>query len=1260
MASSTLTQILLGSLLDSPAVVELASSAGKKAFSIVKEYFTYGADQITIAYQDGFAYAVVAISVGVKTPDETITQKIFNAKITRDFADKIEQHYLQPFTQAHDIQSLPEFRKQAVKALKFFAKHKDKIFEIEKITEEDLAALISYRDTFAITDLVLEQMQRLAPLDDTLAKFLSFEGLLGEAVLFFFRELVRKDDRLEKTQAALQREGLCIGMQQRKTEIKTAQDNLNQAIVKQSNNIVELALQLQNLQQAQIAWQARQDRFSRRFESQLAQMLEWAQDVYATLAEIHDEVLENQALLKEILQRLTVIKHQGISPQIKARDEFTVHNSTSLKLIGEAVSLLKQLPTQNPEYSRISIMVGSALSSSGDLDEAEHLFRKAIEQSEKNDEKALTYFNLFQLQVRRGAYPQASSYLQAAIKLDSRYALHDTHKYPIERLLGAGGMGSVFLCRHRLRAGKRVVVKCFWESHKGDLDEIFKEPLLMSEIAGEYVPEPLDYGYYDNLNQERAFFVTEYVDDAIDGERWLQKYGPMDLETGLQVALQIAKGLQLAHEAGICHFDLKPANILLTKDISAKIIDFGLSQVATSLREEAVVQQSRSGLTQFGQAVFGTLDYAPPEQRGYTHYGEPSAKSDVFAFGKTMYRLLTGEIPVEVEPELLTPDWFNLLSGCVRANPSKRPESARELVRRLKAIDEARSVKQEEKVERAKRQAEVERDDKAWALARDQNTQSAYQAYLDGETVKKYAKEAKQRLQAIEKEELAKRQAEEDSRRKEQQTQEKEQRRKSQNDSTTQSISYTKIIGIDLGSTNSCVAVMVGKNTRVIENSEGTRTTPSIVAYTNDNEVLVGQAAKRQAVTNPDNTLFAIKRLIGRKFKEPVVQRNMDMLPYQIVEADNGDAWVEVKDVGRIAGLDVKRIISSPTAAALAYGMDKPRGDAIIAVYDLGGGSFSISTIEIAEVDGEHQIEVLSTNGDTFLGGEDFDLRIIDYLVEEFKKDTKINLKNDPLALQRLKEAAETAKIELSYRHQTEVNLPYVTVDASGPKHMNIKLTRAKLESLVEDIIERSMDLCQIALKDAGLSASDINEVILVGGQTRMPKVQEAVKNLFGKEPRKNVNPDEVVAIGAAIQGGLLAGDVTNALLLDVTPLSLGIETLGGVMTKIIPKNTTIPTKHSQIFSTAEDNQTAVTVHVVQGERDIVSANQSLAKFDLTDIPPAPRGIPQIKVTFDIDANDILHVLAKDKAIGKEQSISITTFKDLSEEGSPYNPIKRV
>jgi molecular chaperone DnaK len=508
-----------------------------------------------------------------------------------------------------------------------------------------------------------------------------------------------------------------------------------------------------------------------------------------------------------------------------------------------------------------------------------------------------------------------------------------------------------------------------------------------------------------------------------------------------------------------------------------------------------------------------------------------------------------------------------------------------------------------------------------------------------------------------------------------------------------------KIIGIDLGTTNSCVSVLDGGKPKVLENSEGDRTTPSIVAYTEDGEILVGQSAKRQAVTNPANTVYAVKRLIGRKFEDDVVQKDIKMVPYSIVKADNGDAWVEVKgekmappqvsaevlrkmkktaeeylgesvteavitvpayfndsqrqatkDAGKIAGLEVKRIINEPTAAALAYGMDKAEGDRTVAVYDLGGGTFDISIIEIAEVDGEHQFEVLSTNGDTFLGGEDFDLRLIEYLAQEFKKESGIDLHSDPLALQRLKEAAEKAKIELSSSQQTEVNLPYITADATGPKHLVVKLSRAKLESLVEELVKRSMEPVKMALKDAGLSPSEIQDVILVGGQTRMPMVQKAVADYFGKEPRKDVNPDEAVAMGASIQGAVLSGDVKDVLLLDVTPLTLGIETMGGVATPLIDKNTTIPTKKSQIFSTADDNQSAVTIHVVQGERKQASGNKSLGRFDLADIPPAPRGMPQIEVTFDLDANGILNVSAQDKATGKEQSIRITASSGLSDE----------
>jgi molecular chaperone DnaK len=508
-----------------------------------------------------------------------------------------------------------------------------------------------------------------------------------------------------------------------------------------------------------------------------------------------------------------------------------------------------------------------------------------------------------------------------------------------------------------------------------------------------------------------------------------------------------------------------------------------------------------------------------------------------------------------------------------------------------------------------------------------------------------------------------------------------------------------KVIGIDLGTTNSCVAVMEGDKPKVIENSEGDRTTPSIVAFSKDDQVLVGQSAKRQAVTNPTNTLFAIKRLIGRRFEDDVVQRDIKMVPYTITKADNGDAWVEAngkqmappeisarvlmkmkktaedylgeevkeavvtvpayfndsqrqatKDAGKIAGLDVKRIINEPTAAALAYGMDKKRGDKKIAVFDLGGGTFDVSIIEIAEVDGEHQFEVLATNGDTFLGGEDFDMRIIEYLSSEFERESGVDITADPLAMQRLKEAGEKAKIELSSQQQTEVNLPYITADQSGPKHLNIKLTRAKLESLVDELIAKTIGPCKIALNDAGLKVNEIDDVILVGGQTRMPKVQEEVQSFFGKEPRKDVNPDEAVALGAAIQGGVLAGDVKDVLLLDVTPLSLGIETLGGVMTKLIDKNTTIPANAEQVFSTADDNQTAVTIHVLQGERERSLDNKSLGRFDLADIPPAPRGMPQIEVTFDIDANGILNVSAKDKATGKSQNIVIKASSGLSDE----------
>ena len=784
----SLLQTLLGSLLDSPAVVEIAEKVGGKALSILKAHFTFSAYEINQAYSDGYGYTVVAISVGLAAPDKklALTQKIFNSKITREFAAQIEQHYLQPFAQQHGLKSdeLQAFRKQAVKSLKAFAKHKDKLFQFEQLTDEDLVALISYRETFALTDLVLEQMQCLEKVDDTLAAFLRFEGLLGESVVFFFRELVRQDERLEKTQAALQREGLCIEVRTLQTALKTVEENLSQAISEKSANLVEVAQQLQDLRKTEAAWQTRHEqllRFSRRFDTRLEEMLAWAKDVYSTLEEIHEDVIETKeevkltkSLAEEILQLVTkLMAHQGLSSQVKPRDEFTQHNSESMQLIRKAASQLKELPQQNPDYSRVSIMVGSALSSTGDLEAAERLFSQAIENAHNQADKALAYFNLFQVQLRRQAYTEALDNLQAAIAIEpQRYALHDIRKYPLERLLGAGGMGCVFLCQNhnRLIRQERVVVKCLWESLKGTLDEVFKEPFIMRDIAGDYIPEPLDFGYVDSFKQERAYFVTEYIDGAVDGEVWLEKYGPMDLETGLAVGLQIAKGLQIAHEAGIFHLDLKPANILLKKttevsktsedSISVKIIDFGLSKVATSLRNEAAVSRSRSGLSTFGQAVFGTLDYAPPEQQGFSQYGKPSATSDVFAFGATMYRLWTSLSPRRFSERKLpeVQALRELLFDCVEEVPKQRPSSARQLSRDLKAIKD--NAEKRPQAELAQRRAEEERkrqeDEKAWQKAGQQNIKAAYQTYSEGGTLKQYAVEAKKRLPAIkEPEELA-------------------------------------------------------------------------------------------------------------------------------------------------------------------------------------------------------------------------------------------------------------------------------------------------------------------------------------------------------------------------------------------------------------------------------------------------------------------------------------------------------------------------
>jgi tetratricopeptide (TPR) repeat protein len=683
MSPTTLLQSLFGSLLDSPAVVEIASQAGSKALTLIREHFTYTAYEISKAYQDSYGYALGAIRVGLAAPDKPLafTDKIFQSKITREFAAQIDHHYLKPFAAKRGVntEALSPLRKQLVDNIKDLSKRAEQ-FQFEQVTEEDLAALINYQGTIAITDLVIEQ---IAPLDDMVAEFLRHEGLLGNALVFFFRERIRRDERLKTTQAVLQREGLCVAVQDIRGELKTVKAKLAQALDDDSP-IAELALRRDNLKQAEITWQTRHAQliqFNRRFANQLGELLTWAENVCVALAnlqekvtETNDNVKETKSIVEEILAKVTkLMERQNVAAQIKPRDEFTRHNSTSLQLIREMFSQLKQVSPQNPKYYRASIMLGSALSSSGDLQRATRLFQQTIANCKNPAEKALAHFNLFQVQLRDKAYSDALTNLETAIKIDSQnYSLHDTHKYPMKRILGAGGMGCVFLCGHRLKKNARLAVKCFWETRPGSRDEIFHEPLLMAEIAGDWVPEPLDYGYFDNAHQERAFFVTEYIEGAIDGEAWLEKEGALAVKTALPVALQIAQGLQIAHQAGIFHLDLKPANLLLKRTqtgIAVKIIDFGLSQVANSLRDEIAGQKTRSGLTTFGQAIFGTLDYAPPEQQSYVErFGKPSAKSDIFAFGKTLYRLLTGEMPLEVEPETLehAPNWYELLYSCTR------------------------------------------------------------------------------------------------------------------------------------------------------------------------------------------------------------------------------------------------------------------------------------------------------------------------------------------------------------------------------------------------------------------------------------------------------------------------------------------------------------------------------------------------------------------------------------------------------------------
>ncbi|MCK5522289.1 MAG: tetratricopeptide repeat protein [Thiomargarita sp.] len=707
MSPSTLLQSLFGSLLDSPAVVEIASQAGKNALSLIQKHFTYSAYEISKAYQDSYGYALGAIRVGVAAPDKTFafTDKIFQSKITREFAAKIEKHYFQPFAEKRNGEALSSFRKQLIDNIKVLSKRTEK-FQFEKVTEEDLVALINPQKTIAITDLVIEQ---IAPLDDLVADFFRYEGLLGNALLFFFRECLRRDERLKTTQALLQREGLCVTVQDIQNELKAVKAQISKALDDDSP-ITEFALRRDQLKKAEITWQTRHAeliQFNQRFENQLGELLSWAENIYFALEEIQDDVKETKAevketksLVEEILDKVTaLLARQNVSAQIKPRDEFTHHNSRGLELIQEVFSQLKQVSSKTPQYYRASILVGSALSSSGDLERASRLFQQTIENSHNSAERALAHFNLFQVQLRNKAFGDALKNLETAIEIDSQqYSLHDTHKYPMKRILGAGGMGCVFLCGYRLKRNKRVAVKCFWENRKGSRDEIFHEPLLMAEIAGEWVPEPLDYGYFDNAQQARAFFVTEYIDDAIDGEAWLEKNGHLNVKTALPVALQIAQGLQIAHQEGIFHLDLKPANLLLIqtkKDIAVKIIDFGLSQVANSLRDEVAGQKTRTGLTTFGQAIFGTLDYAPPEQQGYIQFGQPSAKSDIFAFGKTLYRLLTGEMPLEVEPETLedSPNWYKLLYSCTRTNPAKRPQSVEELISLLKAIETVSETK---------------------------------------------------------------------------------------------------------------------------------------------------------------------------------------------------------------------------------------------------------------------------------------------------------------------------------------------------------------------------------------------------------------------------------------------------------------------------------------------------------------------------------------------------------------------------------------
>jgi len=776
MTPSTLTQSLLGSLLDSPTIVEVASQAGESVISVLRAHFTFTAAEITKAYQEGCGYAFVAISVGLDAPD-SLLKTLRYPKITREFAAQIETHYWQPFVHGNEaVQKQADFRKLTIQSLKKYAKKTDHFFEINALTEEDLSALVSHRQNLAITDIVLEQMQAVETVDEHLAAFLRFESLLGDSVLFFFRELIRQDQRLKDTQNALQQEHICLELE----HIQEAIADLK-ALQEKSSFLFD-PHRLQHLETVEAAWQThivQTQCFQNRFENQLDNILDWVQDVDTSLAKLDEKLdemqqtgLETKDLVELLFSKLDDwFAQRGLSRRVKPGDELRQYDNESLFQIETWVKQFGRLPSQHPLYSQLSLKMGTALSSTGDLEKAEQFFLQAIEKTNSPDEKRLAYFNLFQVRWRKAfsqntvaektaSYAQALAALQKATekpdnKVDQRYALHDINKgyYPYEKMLGAGGMGCAFLCHNQneLTAEQHpfVVVKCFWENISGNLKNVFKEPFTLNKVAGDTVPLALDYGYTDNLKQQGPYFVTEYIEGAIDGEAWLETEGPLDFRSGQQIALQIAHGLQRAHEQGIYHLDLKPANLLLKREpdrLVVKIIDFGLARIAPSLRDKAEQRSGTRQLSAFGQAIFGTWEYAPPEQQGYAqHFGKPAAQSDLFAFGKTLYRLLTGELPLEIEPETLTPEWYTLLSHCTRQNPAKRPQSAKEVITLLEALKPNKPVS-------TQKSDGIAEDDKAWQTACEHNTLEAYQAYLKGKTLKRHLEKAKACLQALEKE----------------------------------------------------------------------------------------------------------------------------------------------------------------------------------------------------------------------------------------------------------------------------------------------------------------------------------------------------------------------------------------------------------------------------------------------------------------------------------------------------------------------------